>query len=223
MCGRFTLTTTPQALNQLFPLFDGIDLPPNYNVAPTQNVLAVRVKPGTDQLEAVRLRWGLVPSWADDIKIGYKLINARLDTAATKPSFRSAFKQRHCLILADGFFEWKKIGKTKQPFLVRMRDGQPFAFAGLWEKWDGGEKPVESCTILTTDANELMREVHDRMPVIVDKAHLRHWLVTPGASEPGTFAYLGPFPADAMTKMAVNPLVNNVRNNDPRCLEPAAS
>jgi hypothetical protein len=129
MCGRFTLTATPAALNDLFQLFDNVELVPHYNVAPTQNVLAVRLRQGTKELQAVRLRWGLVPSWADDPKIGYRMINARLDPAPIKPAFRSAFKHRHCLILADGFFEWKKIdAKRKQPYHIHMRDGRPFAF-----------------------------------------------------------------------------------------------
>src|SRR5438552_18733441 len=158
MCGRFTLTATPEALNQLFPtLFDDLEVQPNYNVAPSHNVLAVRQRPGSDELEAVRLRWGLVPSWAEDHKIGYKLINARAETVRTKPAFRSAFKHRHCLVLADGFFEWQKSGKKKQPYHLRLRDGKPFAFAGLWETWHDGDKPVESCTILTTEANSLVR------------------------------------------------------------------
>jgi putative SOS response-associated peptidase YedK len=129
MCGRFTLTATPGALNQLFPsLFEGLEVAPSYNVASSQNVLAVRLHPGTKEPEAVQLRWGLVPSWADDPKIGYRTINARLDTAPTKPAFRSAFKHRHCQVLADAFYEWQKTGgKKKQPFHIRMRDGDPFA------------------------------------------------------------------------------------------------
>ncbi len=217
MCGRFTLTATPQLLNQLFPLFDGFDVQPQYNVAPSQNVLAVRLRPGTDQPEAVRLRWGLIPSWADDIKIGYKLINARLETAREKPSFRSAFKHRHCLVLADGFYEWKKAGKAKQPYLIRMRDGQPFGFAGLWETWQHNGQTIESCTILTTDANDTLRPIHDRMPVIVDPTHRLHWL---NAGKTEGFHYLGPYTAERMTAVAVSSLVNNPRNNSPACLEP---
>jgi putative SOS response-associated peptidase YedK len=183
MCGRFTLTATPETLNKLFPLFDGLDLQPQFNIAPSQNILAVRLKPGTADPEAVRLHWGLVPSWADDAKIGYKLINARLETAPEKPSFRSAFKHRHCLILADGFYEWKKTGNAKRPYHIRLRDGGPFAFAGLWEKWDREGKSIESCTILTTDADAAIRQLHDRMPVIVDTTHYRDWLTTSGGSE----------------------------------------
>jgi putative SOS response-associated peptidase YedK len=145
MCGRFTLTATPEALVKLFPsLFgEGLELAPSYNVAPSQNVLAVLLHPGTKEPEAVQLKWGLVPSWADDLKIGYRMINARLDSAPTKPAFRSAFKHRHCLILADGFYEWQKTGgKIKQPYHIRPRDGGPFAFAGLWETWHREGEPV---------------------------------------------------------------------------------
>jgi putative SOS response-associated peptidase YedK len=133
-------------------LFEGLELAPTYNVAPTQKVLAVRLRPGTKEPEAVKLRWGLVPSWVDDPKIGYRTINARLDTAPTKPAFRSGFKHRHCLVLADGFYEWQKTGGAKkQPYHIRLRDGGPFAFAGLWETWQREGQPVESCTILTTE------------------------------------------------------------------------
>jgi putative SOS response-associated peptidase YedK len=220
MCGRFTLTATPQELNKLFPLFDGLDLQPQFNIAPSQNVLAVRLKPGTAEPVAVQLHWGLIPSWATDAKIGYKLINARLETARDKPSFRAAFKHRHCLILADCFYEWKKAGKAKQPYHVRLRAGRPFAFAGLWEKWERESKPVESCTILTTDANPTMRQLHDRMPVIVAPEHYLDWLKTANGDSPPQFDFLGPYPEDALTAIAVNPAVNNPRVQGPQCLEP---
>jgi putative SOS response-associated peptidase YedK len=193
-------------------------------------VLAVRIQPGTDKPEAIWLRWGLVPSWAEDVKIGYKLINARLDTVAAKPSFRSAFKHRHCLVLADGFYEWKTTGKAKQPFHIRMRDGRPFGFAGLWEKWEYEGKTIESCTILTTDANATVSPVHNRMPVIVDPLYFQDWLTTASTagksregSDSAAAGYLGPYPAELMTAMAVNSVVNNTRNRGPDCLEPAAA
>jgi putative SOS response-associated peptidase YedK len=219
MCGRFTLTATPEALNQLFPLFDNIDLEPQYNIAPSQNVLAVRVQPGGEQLEAVRLRWGLVPSWADDPKVGYRLINARVETARDKPAFRAAFKQRHCLVLADGFYEWQATKtKQKQPYHLRLRDGRPFAFAGLWENWQGNGQTLQSCTILTTDANAAVRPVHNRMPVILDPARYRHWLSATGGAE--DYDYLGPYPAEEMMAVAVSTHVNSPKNNDPACLTP---
>jgi putative SOS response-associated peptidase YedK len=221
MCGRFTLTATPEALNKLFPLFEGLDLQPQYNIAPSHNVLAVRLKPGSANAEAVRLRWGLIPSWADDAKIGYKLINARLETVREKPSFRAAFKHRRCLILADGFFEWQKTAKAKQPYHIRLRDGGPFAFAGLWEKWEREGNSIQSCTILTTDANATVREVHNRMPVIVEPKHYQDWLTAPGDSKASMVNYLGPYAPDALIAIAVNPVVNNPRANGPECLVPA--
>jgi putative SOS response-associated peptidase YedK len=225
MCGRFTLKATPEALNKLFPtLFDGLELAPSYNVAPSQNVLAVRLRPGTKEPEAVQLKWGLVPSWADDPKIEYRTINARLDTAPTKPAFRSAFKSCHCLVLADGFYEWKATGgKKKQPYHIRLRDGGPFAFAGLWETWPRDGQPFESCTILTTEPNELTQQIHDRMPVIVGRDHYANWL---DAARSGTLAdcgYLGPYPAGEMTAVPVSTHVNSPKNNDSACLTPLAS
>lgn len=216
MCGRFTLTATPEALDSLFPsLFDGLELEPRYNVAPSQNVLAVRQSSESGQAEAVLLRWGLVPSWADDMKIGYSLINARSETAATKPAFRSAWKARHCLILADGFFEWQKLtAKTKQPFHLRMTDFRPFAFAGLWERWTHEDKTVESCTILTTEANATTRPVHDRMPVIVPEEHYHHWL-----DPKSGYTTTAPFPAERMTAIPVSTVVNNPRHDVPECIE----
>jgi len=223
MCGRFTLTATPEALNQLFPsLFDGIDIVPQYNVAPSQQVLAVRLRPGSNQPEAVRFRWGLVPSWADDLKIGYRLINARVETVRDKPAFRAAYKHRHCLVLADGFYEWQKRQHDKQPYHLRLRGGRPFGFAGLWESWRHETQTIESCTILTTQANDLTREVHDRMPVILGPEHYRHWLDASVSGTNGASAYLGPYPAGEMEAVAVGTRVNSPKNNDPGCLAPVA-
>jgi putative SOS response-associated peptidase YedK len=220
MCGRFTLTATPEALHQAFPLFEGLDGPPQYNIAPSQNVLAVRL--GSEgRPEAVRLRWGLVPSWADDPKIGYRLINARIETVRTKPAFRSAVKKRHCLVLADGFYEWQKTAGGKQPYHIRLRDGRPFAFAGLWEHWHREEQAIDSCTILTTEANATVRPVHDRMPFILDGGDLECWLDPARGAE--VLQTLRPCPAEALTAIAVGTHVNSPRNNDPACLEPVAA
>src|SRR5260370_28423710 len=143
MCGRFTLKASPVELTNLFGLADLPPTEPRYNIAPTQTVFAVRVNPAGNR-EAALLRWGLIPSWADDPKIGYRMINARSETAADKPAFRHAFRRKRCLIAADGFYEWQKTdAKTKQPFYINMRDGNPFAFAGLWETWAKDERPVE--------------------------------------------------------------------------------
>jgi putative SOS response-associated peptidase YedK len=168
------------------------------------------------------MRWGLIPSWAEDTKIGYRLINARSDSAATKPAFRSAFKKRRCLVLADGFFEWQKTGKThKQPYWIRRKDGKPFAFAGLWEHWAKGEKPIDSCTILTTDANAVVRPVHDRMPVILERGDFERWL----AVQPGQFdqELLRPAAEDCLTAQPVSERVNNARVDDAACIAPAST
>ncbi|MBI5758349.1 MAG: SOS response-associated peptidase, partial [Planctomycetales bacterium] len=171
MCGRFTLRTPADELSELFSatLRDGLLLSPRYNIAPSQLVACVR-QPPEGQRELVTLRWGLVPSWAKDAKIGYSLINARSETVANKPAFRSPFRRRRCLIPADGFFEWQAVpgSKTKQPHYITLQGGQPFAFAGLWERWIGPDgNPLESCSIITTEPNELMKTIHNRMPVIL--------------------------------------------------------
>lgn len=223
MCGRFTLAASPKALKQLFPLFDQEALEPRYNIAPTQTVLAVRHPPQAARSEIVTLRWGLIPHWADDPKIGYNLINARAETAATKPAFRTAFRQNRCLILADGFYEWQKVAgsKQKQPYHIGLKDGGPFAFAGLAAHWSKGEIPIDSCTILTTDANELMRPLHDRMPVILDPGSFEKWL-DPNQHEPEPLqALLRPFPGDKMKAFAISTYVNNVRNQGPACIVPS--
>jgi putative SOS response-associated peptidase YedK len=223
MCGRFTLTAPADVLNQFFPLFDLADVQPRYNIAPTQMVFALRHLPQAARPEFVRLRWGLVPDWADDIKAGYRMINARAETAADKPAFRSAFRQRRCLILADGFYEWQKVDGRKQPHYIRLSDGKPFAFAGLWEYWNKGEEPVQSCTILTTDANELMRAVHDRMPVILDPADYAYWLDPTRHESAELQRLLRPFPSDRLTAYPVGTHVNNARFDDKSCVLPLAS
>lgn len=200
MCGRFVHFRKWADLRQTLSLTSAVDLPPNFNVAPTQQVPVVRA--GAVGLEAVVMRWGFLPSWAKDKKL--MQINARADTAAAKPMFRAAFKKRHCLILADGFYEWKKVGKAKQPYFYRLRDDQPFTFAGLWETWPGGDEPADTCAILTTDANELARAVHDRMPVILNGPDALAW-VDPSTPADRLVHLLRPFPAEAMTAHPVMP------------------
>jgi len=163
----------------------------------------------------------LIPSWAPYATIGNRLINARAESRAEKPSFRDAFRRRRCLVLADGFFEWKKQGRKKEPYLMRLRDGKPFAFAGLWENWRTPDKtPLETCTILTTDANELVRPLHDRMPVILEAEAYEPWLDPELHDKEKLLPLLHSFPADKMTAYAVNELVNNPRNDLAKCLEP---
>ena len=217
MCARYTLTARPDLVAELFGIDMPFDLTPRYNVAPTQNVLAARLDP-EGKREFVKLRWGLIPSWAHDTKIGYKLINARSETVAEKPSFRSAVKnKRRCLIVADGFFEWKAVGKKKQPYLFRQPDGKPFAFAGLWEHWiDPNDGAIESCTVLTTESNPRVAELHDRMPVIfTTKSEFEQWLTVADVT-----SMRKPLPEDALTIGPVNDVLNNARNDVPECLQP---
>src|SRR5262245_11878456 len=182
MCGRFTLRTplTVLAKQLQFDLDAAFGkVGPRYNIAPSQSVLAVRVPESGAKRQLVALKWGLVPSWAKDTKIAYSTINARGDTVSIKPAFRSAFKKRRCLVLADGYFEWLREGNDKQPFLYEVEGGKPFALAGIWEWWPGPagkDEPLESCSLITTDANKLAREVHDRMPVIVGPENYDVWL-----------------------------------------------
>ncbi len=194
---------------------------PRYNIAPTQEVLVVVQDPTKAKRQARRHRWGLIPSWAKDRSIGNQLINAQAETAATKPTFRSAFRKRRCLILADGFFEWKKENRHKQPFHIRLHDGRPFAFAGLWEHWDGGEgAAIESCTILTTTPNDLLRPLHHRMAVVLDPGVYDLWL-DPAIQEAERLQpLLRSFPAEAMTAYPVSTRVNNPANDHPECVEP---
>lgn len=220
MCGRYTMATPGQSLKIHFQLEEVPDLPFRYNIAPTQNVAAVRAT--TTGRALGLLRWGLIPHWADDPKIGYRLINARADTVASKPSFRSAFKQRRCLIAADGFYEWQKQDGAKQPFYIRRQDGEPFAFAGLWEHWQGVEEGIESCTIITTDANELMKPIHDRMPVILAPADYDRWLDPAVQKADLLQPLLRPFPADALAAFPVSTRVNNAKNEGPTCIEALA-
>jgi putative SOS response-associated peptidase YedK len=190
MCGRFTLRTPQSVLVKQFALEAEPTLVPRYNIAPSQPIAVVRAlsqESTAASRELVKLRWGLVPSWAQDPSIGNQLINARSETAAAKPAFRSAMRHRRCLIPADGFYEWKKIGKQKQPYFIRRPDDKPFAFAGLWDRWTDPEgRPLETCTILTTDANELLRPLHNRMPVIVEPADYAAWL-DPQLTDPERF------------------------------------
>ena len=233
MCGRFTLTVPADEIAAALGVFEGLvaGLKPRYNIAPTQQVLALR-QTSTDEPPAyTQLRWGLVPFWADDLKIGSRLLNARADTIAEKPAFRAAFKRRRCLIPADGFYEWKAATTSekqakkppKQAYHIRMKERRPFAFAGLWERWDKGETPIETCTIITTEANDVLRPLHDRMPVILRPEDHRRWL-SPEPVDPALLLeLLRPYANDAMTTVPVSPVVNNSRVDDPTCLDEAWS
>lgn len=221
MCGRFILFSAGRIVAEHFQLEEEPPLEPRYNIAPTQPVAVVRLDPDSDRRKLAMLRWGLIPFWAKDMKIGYKTINARAETAPDKPAFRSAFRKRRCLIPADGFYEWKGLKGRKEPYLVRLRDEQPFAFAGLWERWKGPDDDViESCTILTTDANEFLKPIHDRMPVILSARDYQAWL-DPFAEDPETLlSLLVPYPPEEMSAVPVSSRVNKTTHDDPDCIVP---
>lgn len=221
MCGRFTLITPAEALAEQFQLFEIPSLAPRYNIAPTQPVAAVRRVPGDGQRELVLLRWGLVPFWAKDPGIGARMINARSETVAEKPAFRAAFRRRRCLVPADGFYEWRRLERGKQPFYVRLRDERPFAFAGLWERWEGpDETAIDSCTLLTTEPNDLIRPVHSRMPVILSPKDYDLWL-DPGVQKVELLQpLLRPYPSEGMLAYPISTWVNKPKNDSPRCIEP---
>ena len=222
MCGRYTLTTPKGRLAEEFGLSGELpEIPPSYNIAPTQDVATILGDGEERRLEM--MRWGLIPSWADDPEIGARMINARSETAAEKPSFRAAFKKRRCLIPTDGFYEWQKTNGPKQPFHIRLRDERPFALAGLWEMWqeDGGPE-VHSCTILTTGANDLLAPVHNRMPVILDPENYDFWLDPDVQEKDSLTGLLKPYPSEALQAYPVSRFVNSPSNDDPRCVEPAA-
>lgn len=238
MCGRFTLHTPASNLASWF-LRASIDLNfpefrPRFNIAPSQLIACVRKTPASE-LEVARLQWGLVPPWSNDGKAVYSMINARAETIQEKPSFRSAFRSRRCLIVTDGFYEWIREGKVKRPFYITMADDQPFCLAGIWERWTKGSEVIESTAIVTTAANALMSPIHDRMPVILPPSELRRWLeadVPPAkSSDPESQQraaaataslqeLLRPYPAEFMAAREVSTLVNSARNESPDCITP---
>jgi putative SOS response-associated peptidase YedK len=231
MCARFTLRRRLNLLIQQMTellLDEGMlydwDPPPAYNICPTQRITAVRAAADAGRRELVPLKWGLIPSWSKDPKIATHCINAKAETVATKPAFRSAFKRRRCLVLADGYYEWTGAKGHKQPWHFRLRDEAPFAFAGLWEHWkppDGGE-PVETCTLITTDANELAAQYHDRMPVILHPADYSRWLDPGYDRADGLMPLLAPYPAELMSVSKASTLVNSPKNQGPELLRPVA-
>lgn len=221
MCARFSLVASlnPPNLN-LLQLVIPEAVEPRYNVAPTQQVLTVT---NHNPAAAEFLRWGLVPSWAKDLSIGTKLINARAETLHEKPSFRTAFRRRRCLIFADGFYEWKTEPgeRLKTPMYAQLASGEPFAFAGLWEYWSRGETPVATCTIITTEPNDLIAGIHNRMPVILPPDAFEEWLDPAERSPESLASLLRPYPAEAMRVRPVSRVVSNPRNDVPECVLPA--
>lgn len=221
MCGRYTLSQSGDAIATAFGISAIPNLPPRFNIAPTQNVPAVLQTEGDREIDL--LHWGLIPSWAKDLSIGNKMINARAETIAEKPSFRNAFKRRRCLIVSDGFFEWQRREKRKQPYYFRVGKGELFAFAGLWEHWqDTSGTEINSCTIVTTSPNELMAEIHDRMPVILHAEDYDRWL-DPDANSSELQSLLRPYEADRMQHYPVSLEVNNPKHDSPTCIEPVAA
>ncbi|MDX2239904.1 MAG: SOS response-associated peptidase [Leptolyngbyaceae cyanobacterium bins.302] len=222
MCGRYTQTQSAQAIAGAFQLSTAPPAPPRYNIAPTQLVGAVVQTQRQPERQFRVLRWGLVPSWAKDPAVGNRLINARSETVAEKPSFRSALRYRRCLLVADGFYEWQREGRKKQPYYFQLEDHQPFGFAGLWEQWESqttGEV-LETCTILTTAANEMLRPIHDRMPVILHPDEYDRWLDPELNQSTQILPLLQPYPAAAMTSYPVSPLVNKATSDRPECIQP---
>ena len=221
MCGRYELHTHPAALALLFGLPHPPAINPRYNIAPTQDVPVIRrTRAGVRVLALVR--WGLVPRWAKDPSIGVRMINARSETLADKPAFRMALRHHRCLVPADGFYEWMpRASGGKQPMHVGMQDGAPFAMAGLTERWLSPEGEVlDTCTIVTTQANALLAPVHDRMPVIIAPEHYARWLEAAGDDVADLFA---PYPAQAMAFHPVSTRVNAVRNDDAALIEEVAT
>ncbi len=221
MCGRFTLFEADNILSKEFGVSGIPPLSPRYNISPSQSVAAVRAAPAGRGRELAFLRWGLIPSWSKDPAISNRLINARAETAREKPSFRNAFRRHRCLIPTNGFYEWQRTERGKQPYFVRMRGDRLFAFAGLWDRWESPDKGVvETCTILTTAANAVLAPIHDRMPVILPSAEYARWL-DPGLLDTDSLGpLLVPFPAEDMFAVPVSPRVNAPTVDDEMCMAP---
>lgn len=220
MCGRFSLLTNVKALIERFEIEEVEVRPePRYNVAPSQMVTTV-VNDSVRHL--VSMRWGLIPHWAKDPKIGNKMINARSETLAEKPVFKPALKKQRCLVLADGFYEWQKIGTTKKPMYIRMKTREPFALAGLYEKWKApSEKIIQSCTIITTEPNVLMKSIHNRMPVILKRNDEDAWLDSTNEDLTSLTKLLKKYPANKMEAYEVSTYVNSAKNTGAQCIRPS--
>ncbi len=225
MCGRFALISDTETLINAFGVAPETltTMPPSvprYNVAPTQPITAIRLNPTSKKRELTFFQWGLVPSWAKDVKMGSRMINARGETVADKPSFRTAFKRRRCIIPADGFYEWQKLDNHKQPMYIHPTNNTLFALAGLWEMWrspDGDS--IQSCTIITTAPNELMAPIHNRMPVILEPEDFDMWL-DPGDRPEQGLHLIRPFPSEKMAAYPVSAFVNKPINDTPQCIAP---
>jgi putative SOS response-associated peptidase YedK len=216
MCGRYTLITDIKKIAETFHVEPTLATMPRYNIAPTQDVVAI-LKNGTAHLST--LRWGLIPAWAKDESIGSRMINARAETLAEKPSFKSLLRGKRCVIVADGFYEWKTEGKGKIPMYITLQDDQPFAFAGLWDLWKAPDgRQIQSCTIITTEPNELMASIHNRMPAILRPGAYEDWLNPQLRDEQVLTHWLQPYPAELMKARPVSKLVNNPKNDSAEIL-----
>jgi putative SOS response-associated peptidase YedK len=219
MCGRFSFITFSDIIERFSLVQLEFDFVPRYNIAPSQPVPVVIHKNGGNQL--YMFRWGLIPYWAKDESIGNKLINARAETLEAKPSFRKSFEEKRCLILADGFYEWKKEGRLKKPYRITLQDGKPFAFAGLWDSWlSPSGQVINSCAIITTTPNKLMEPIHNRMPVILPQDMESPWLDEMITTSEEVKSLLKPFPEEQMFAYEVSTLVNSPRNDGPECVVP---
>ncbi|MCB1758379.1 MAG: SOS response-associated peptidase [Gammaproteobacteria bacterium] len=223
MCGRYNLITDGQALAEFFGLLQRFDPPRRYNIAPTQLAPVVRLVDGSPQ--AAMLRWGLIPGWSKTPQSHYQMINARAETVAEKPAYRAAFRHRRCLVPATGFFEWSRQGARKQPYNIQWHGGELMAFAGLWEHWrgDGEAQPIDSFSIIVTDANDAIRPLHERMPVILAPADFQQWLAPGSVDTEKLQALLKPAPSAAISSYPVGLTVNNPGNDDPCCVAPSGS
>lgn len=219
MCGRFALPYPSKTVGEHFSLLEERPFAARYNIAPSQPIAVVRSKKNAPGRQLEMMRWGLIPHWAKDEKLGYKMINARAETVAEKPAFRSAFRQRRCLIAAGGFYEWKREGKSRQPFYLTMKDNIIFAFAGIWERWHSpAGETVDSCAIITTEANSAVRPIHDRMPVIIGPADYNRWL-DPALDGNLLQQLLKPCSPTALLIYPVSNMVNNPRNVSSGCIQ----
>jgi putative SOS response-associated peptidase YedK len=220
MCGRFALWTLPGTITRYFKINVSLDIQPRYNIAPGQEILAV-CQTNNAKKHPVLLRWGLIPKWAKEESMGYKMINARAESVYEKPAYKSAFKSRRCLIPANGFYEWKKEGIGKQPYLIGFQDADLFALAGIWESWKkpDSDEVIQSCAILTTSANRVVAAVHDRMPVIISPGDFDLWLDARSSDLKRLEALMRPFDEGRMRCRRVSNAVNNVKNNAPSLIQ----
>jgi putative SOS response-associated peptidase YedK len=225
MCSRYKLTASWAEIHRLYKLTNSVNLQPRYNIGPTQTVLAVIFDADASERRAEMFRWGLIPSWAKDAKVNYDLINAKAETVTTKPAYREAFKMGRCIVLADGFYAWKKLdAKREQPYAIVMKDRSVFGFAGLWEKWTNRASGdvIRSCTIITTEPNALCATIHNRMPVILDPADYVRWLGQRPVTTNELHAILKPYPANQMEVFKIGTRIGDVKYDDPSLVEPLA-